>query len=69
MYFIFNIFLPCALMVALSMFSFLLHPESGEKVSLNVTLFLSQSVMLLVLTEYMPVQSLEIPALCEYVIL
>ena len=56
-YYVLNLLLPSLLitMVALSMFW--LPADSGEKVSLGITIMLAYSVMLLVIESYMPVTS------------
>ena len=48
------ILVPCILLEILSIFPMLLPVESGEKISLSVTLLLSQVVQLLVLSDILP---------------
>ena len=52
-------------MLVLVAFAILLPAESEGKLTLAVTIFLSQVVMIMVVTEYTPIQSLSIPFLSE----
>jgi len=45
---------------------FLLPPESGEKVSLEVTVLLSQAVFLLVISDFLPPSAQNFPILGKY---
>lgn len=60
MFYVFNLILPCGLITVLSLFSFLLPPNSGERVSFVITVLLSLSVYMLIVTEKIP-QSADIP--------
>ena len=61
MYYLFNIALPCVFITFCGMLVFLLPPDSGEKVSMSVTLLLASTVFLLLVSEIMPPQSDVIP--------
>ena len=65
-YYVLNIILPCCLLAMLSLVTFCLPPNSGERVSLQITVLLSQSVYQLILTNYVPVTSINMPILSEY---
>ena len=65
-YYVLNIILPCCLLAFLSLVTFCLPVNSGERVSLQITVLLSQSVYQLILTNYVPVTSINIPVLSEY---
>ena len=56
-----NMVAPCVFLTLCGMLVFLLPPDSGEKVSLSVTMLLSSTVFLLVIADSMPVQSDVIP--------
>ena len=61
LYYIINLVAPCLLLTLSGMLVFLLPPDSGERVSLSVTMLLSLTVFLLIIAESMPVQSDVIP--------
>ncbi|CAH1790357.1 unnamed protein product [Owenia fusiformis] len=66
MFYIFNLMLPCVLLMGVAMLVFYLPSESGEKVSLAVTLLLSMTVFLLVIAENMPPTSDVIPLIGQF---
>ena len=53
----FNLLLPSIFITFCAYFVFLLPPQSGEKVSMSVTLLLSTTVFLLIVADYLPAQS------------
>ncbi len=61
LYYIFNLILPCLFITGTTILMFYLPPESGEKVSLGVTVMLTLAVFLLLVAETMPPQSESIP--------
>lgn len=65
MFYVFNLVLPCGLIALLSLFSFYLPPNSGERVSFVITVLLAMSVYMLMVTENMP-QSSEIPLVSKF---
>ena len=65
-YYIINIVLPIVLMTALSCFVYLVPADSGEKVSLAVTVMLSYSVILLMMSDVSPTTGDSQPIICEY---
>ena len=65
-YYLVNIVANCVIMSLLSLVMFLLPAESGEKISLGVSVLLSYSVFLLLLVESMPKISDYIPILSKF---
>ena len=65
-YYIINIVLPCVFITFCGMLVFLLPPDSGERVSMSVTMLLSSTVFLLIVAEIMPAQSDTIPLISKY---
>ncbi|XP_077987841.1 neuronal acetylcholine receptor subunit alpha-7-like isoform X2 [Glandiceps talaboti] len=68
LFYIFNLIIPCFLISGMSMLVFILPCESGEKVSLGITVLLSLTVFLLVVAETMPATSETIPLIGRYYI-
>ncbi|XP_013388519.1 neuronal acetylcholine receptor subunit alpha-9 isoform X2 [Lingula anatina] len=66
LFYLFNLVLPCALIVAITILVFYLPPESGEKVSLSVTVLLALTVFLQIVAQTMPAQSEVVPLIGEY---
>ena len=66
LYSLYNIVLPCVFITFCGMLVFLLPPDSGEKVSMSVTMLLSSTVFLLIVAESMPAQSDVIPLIGEF---
>ena len=54
LYYLFNLLIPCMFLSLVALLTFFLPPESGEKVSLGVTVLLSLTVFLLLVAETMP---------------
>ncbi|CAD5111796.1 DgyrCDS1070 [Dimorphilus gyrociliatus] len=63
MFYLINIITPCMTMSLLALLVFYLPPDSGEKVSLGITVLLSFSVFLLLVAENVPKTSEFIPLL------
>ena len=61
-----NLILPCVVLALLTVFSFYLPPESGERVSLVITILLGLTVFMLVFTENVPRTSEVIPLIVKY---
>ncbi|XP_022091877.1 neuronal acetylcholine receptor subunit alpha-10-like [Acanthaster planci] len=53
-YFVFYLIMPCVLIACTTLLSFFLPAESGEKVSLSITVLLSLTVFLLLVAELLP---------------
>lgn len=56
-FYVLTILFPCILTGSVAAVSFILPPESGEKVSLSVTVLLSLAVFLLMVSEQLPASS------------
>ena len=65
LFYLFNLVFPCAVIAFLTLFSFKLPPNSGERVSLVVTILLALSVYMLLVTENMP-QSSDLPLASKF---
>ena len=63
-----NLIIPCVLISCLSILVFYMPSDSGEKVTLSVSILLSLSFFLLVLIEIIPSTSLVIPLIGKYLI-
>ena len=65
-YFVLNIVMPTLIISLLSLYVYLLPAESGEKVTLGITVVLSYSVLLLMISDITPPSGENQPLLCEY---
>lgn len=54
MFYLLNLIIPCAMITVVSLFSFILPPNSGERVSFVITVLLALSVYMMIVTETMP---------------
>ncbi|VDO87497.1 unnamed protein product [Schistosoma margrebowiei] len=61
LYYLFNIIFPCLWLTVLSLVSFWLPPDSGEKITLGITVLLAFSVFMLLIAENMPATSEFVP--------
>ncbi|EJD73859.1 nicotinic acetylcholine receptor subunit type G [Loa loa] len=66
LYFIYNIIAPCFMLSILTMMQFLLPCESGEKITLGLTVLLAYSVFSFNIAENMPETSDVIPLIAIY---
>ncbi|CAJ0577778.1 unnamed protein product, partial [Mesorhabditis spiculigera] len=66
LYYGFNLVLPCMLISALALLGFSLPPDSGEKLNLCVTIFMSLCVFMLMVAEAMPQTSDALPLIEVY---
>lgn len=66
LFYIFNLVIPCIMILSVTCVSFLLPVDSGEKVSLGVSLMLALTVFLLITADNTPAQSEVIPMLGLY---
>jgi hypothetical protein len=60
-FYILSVLFPCMLTSSVAILAFLLPPESGEKVSLSVTVLLSLAVFLLMVSDQLPASSDHFP--------
>ena len=65
LYYVLNILFPCICLNVLSLLTFCLPAESGEKVSFGITVLLSYSVFMLLVAENMPSTSEFTPLIGE----
>ena len=61
LYYLFNIIFPCLWLTVLSLLGFWLPPDSGEKITLGITVLLAFSVFMLLIAESMPATSEFVP--------
>ncbi|XP_052792178.1 neuronal acetylcholine receptor subunit alpha-10-like [Mya arenaria] len=66
LFYVLNLIFPCTLISTMAFLGFLLPPDSGEKVSLEITVLLSLAVFLLVTSEIMPADSETFPYIGIY---
>ncbi|NP_001267779.1 neuronal acetylcholine receptor subunit alpha-7-like precursor [Aplysia californica] len=66
MFYVLNLLFPCVLITAVALLGFLLPPDAGEKVSLEITVLLSLAVFLLVVSETLPASSENFPYIGVY---
>lgn len=68
LYYVFNVIAPCIVLVSMVLFSFLLPAESGERLSLNITVMLALAVFLQFLSGSLPRNSDSTPILSVFFI-
>ncbi|CAF1039726.1 unnamed protein product [Rotaria sordida] len=68
LYYIINIIIPCFLINCMTIFGFLLSPDSGEKLTLHITTLLTVVMFSLLLAEILPPSSNAIPIITAYFI-
>ena len=66
LYYLFNIIFPCLWLTILSLLGFWLPPDSGEKITLGITVLLAFSVFMLLIAESMPATSEFVPLIGKY---
>lgn len=66
LYYVCNLIIPCIVIVAMATFVFILPSESGEKISMGITVLLSLCVFLLMVSEKMPATSETLPLIGKY---
>ena len=66
LFYIVNLIIPCVIVTSSGILTFCLPSDAGEKMSVSVTILLTTVVFLIVVSEYMPVQSLVIPQIGNY---
>lgn len=67
-YYLFNIICPCLWLSVLSVTGFWLPAESGEKVTLGITVLLAYSVFMLLIAESTPATSESVPLIGQSVV-
>uniref|UniRef100_T1KYX3 Uncharacterized protein n=1 Tax=Tetranychus urticae TaxID=32264 RepID=T1KYX3_TETUR len=66
LYYTFNLIVPCVLISSMTLLGFALPPDSGEKLTLGVTILLSMTVFMLQLSETLPPTSESISIIGTY---
>ncbi|XP_069552014.1 neuronal acetylcholine receptor subunit alpha-7-like isoform X2 [Brachyistius frenatus] len=61
-----NLLIPCVLLSTMTLLVFLLPANSGEKISLGITVLLSLTVFMLMVAEIMPATSDSVPLIGQY---
>lgn len=65
-YYYVNLIIPCVLITSLTLLSFFLPPDSGERITLVITSLLAMTVFMLIVAEIMPATSEVIPLISIY---
>ena len=66
LYYLLNIIFPCLWLTILSLLGFWLPPDSGEKITLGITVLLAFSVFMLLIAESMPSTSEFVPLIGKW---
>ena len=66
LYYIFNVITPCLVLAVTILFGFFLPPESGERISLTITILLAVAVFLQLVSDSLPRNSDSIPILAVF---
>uniref|UniRef100_A0A8C5CV97 Neuronal acetylcholine receptor subunit alpha-7-like n=1 Tax=Gadus morhua TaxID=8049 RepID=A0A8C5CV97_GADMO len=66
LYYALNLLIPCVLLSSMTLLGFLLPANSGEKISLGITVLLSLTVFMLMVAEIMPATSDSVPLIGQY---
>ncbi|CAF1428484.1 unnamed protein product [Adineta ricciae] len=66
LYYVTNVVVPCFLISCMTILGFLLAPDSGEKLTLQITILLSVITFSLLISEIMPQSSTAIPIITMY---
>ena len=61
LYYMYNVIIPCVMLSILTLTGFWMRPDSGEKVTLGLTVLLAFSVFMLLIAESMPATSSFVP--------
>ncbi|NP_001267772.1 acetylcholine receptor subunit alpha-type acr-16-like precursor [Aplysia californica] len=66
LYYTYNVIIPCVMLSSLTLLVFWMSPDSGEKVTLGLTVLLAFSVFMLLIAENMPATSNFVPLIGMY---
>ncbi|XP_034023762.1 acetylcholine receptor subunit delta [Thalassophryne amazonica] len=66
LFYIINIIIPCVLISFLAALVYYLPADSGEKMTLSISVLLAQSVFLLLISQRMPETSMSVPLIVKY---
>lgn len=67
-FYTFNLMLPCVAISVLTVLTFYLPPESKEKISLSINIFLSLTLFFLLISETIPSTGLNVPLIGKYLL-
>ena len=68
LFYMMNLIIPCIVLAVLTVFSFYLPPESGERMGLVITILLGLTVFMMVFTENVPRTSEVTPLIGKYTV-
>ena len=68
LFYVFNLITPCMIMLSMILLGFFLPPESGERITLSITVLLAMAVFLQLVAETLPRNSETIPLLGKFYI-
>ena len=68
LFYVFNLITPCLIMLSMILLGFFLPPESGERITLSITVLLAMAVFLQLVAETLPRNSETIPLLGKFYI-
>ncbi|KAM9777196.1 acetylcholine receptor subunit delta, partial [Neosynchiropus ocellatus] len=68
LFYIVNIIIPCVLISFLASLVYYLPADSGEKMTLSISVLLAQSVFLLLISQRLPETSLSVPLIVKYLV-
>lgn len=63
LFYIFNLIIPCVIIVSMVLLGFFLPPESGERITLSITVLLAMAVFLQLAAENLPRNSENVPVM------
>ncbi len=66
LYYVFNVITPCLVLAMTILFGFFLPPESGERISLTITILLAVAVFLQLVSDNLPRNSDSVPILAIF---
>ena len=66
LYYLFNLILPCTIISTLAVLAFCISPQSGQRITLSITVMLAMSVFLNFAWSRLPVTSDSVPLLAKY---
>jgi nicotinic acetylcholine receptor len=65
LFFMINVIVPCIMLSTLTLLVFVIPPDSGDKVTLGITVLLAFSVFMLAVAENLPETSEYVPLISE----
>nr|ALR88676.1 acetylcholine receptor neuronal subunit alpha 2-like 213 [Saccoglossus kowalevskii] len=68
LYYLINLTLPCAILTILTLFTFYLPADSGEKLTLGISILLTLSVLSVIVSDTLPATSTGVPLIEQYII-